>query len=125
RRLIALNHDRVINRVQSFEQARAEVYRDDRGLAVILAVVCAILLVVTALGIVGLTSYWVAQRRQQIGVRRALGATRLALVRHFQTESLIIAAAGGIAGIVLGVAANLWMVSSFATARLPLVYLLA
>ncbi len=125
RRLVALNHDRVIGRVQSFPQARTEVYRDDRGLAVILAVVCAVLLAVTAFGIVGLTSYWVAQRRRQIGIRRALGATRLAIVRHFQTENLIIAAAGGIAGIALGVGANLWMVSSFATARLPLIYLLA
>jgi len=125
RRLVALNHDRVIDRVQSFPQARTEVYRDDRGLAVILAVVCAVLLVVTAFGIVGLTSYWVAQRRQQIGIRRALGATRATIVRHFQAENLIIAAAGGIAGIALGVSANLWMVSSFATARLPLIYLLA
>ncbi|HEX4023915.1 MAG TPA: FtsX-like permease family protein [Steroidobacteraceae bacterium] len=125
RRLVALNHARVINRVQSFPQARAEVYRDDRGLAVILAVVCAVLLAVTAFGIVGLTSYWVAQRRRQIGIRRALGATRVAIVRHFQTENLVIAAAGGIAGVALGVSANLWMVSSFATARLPLNYLLA
>jgi putative ABC transport system permease protein len=124
RRLVALNHDRVIDRVQSFRQARTAVYRNDRGLAVILAVVCAVLLAVTAFGIVGLTSYWVAQRRQQIGIRRALGATRVAIVRHFQTENLIIAAAGGIAGIALGVGANLWMVSSFATARLPLIYLL-
>src|SRR6185437_3328952 len=125
RRLSALNHDRVINRVQSFEQSRAEVYRDDRGLAVILAVVCAVLLIVTAFGIVGLTSYWVAQRRQQIGIRRALGATRLAIVRHFQAENLIIVSTGAIAGIALGVGANLWMVSTFATARLPLIYLLA
>jgi putative ABC transport system permease protein len=125
RQLVALNHDRVIDRVQSFLQARAEVYRDDRGLAVILAAVCAVLLVVTAFGIVGLTSYWVAQRRRQIGIRRALGATRAAILRHFQAENLIIVAAGGIAGIALGVGANLWMVSSFASARLPLIYLLA
>ncbi|HTT05935.1 MAG TPA: FtsX-like permease family protein [Steroidobacteraceae bacterium] len=124
RRLVALNHDRVIDRVQSFRQARQEVYRDDRGLAVILVIVCAVLLVVTAFGIVGLTSYWVAQRRRQIGIRRALGATRVQIVRHFQIENLVIAGAGGIAGIALGVGANLWMVSSFATARLPTSYLL-
>lgn len=123
-RLFALNHDRLIPQVRSFSQARRDTYRDDRGLAVILVVVCAVLLAVTAFGIVGLTSYWVAQRRHQIGVRRALGATRPAILRHFQTENLLIAAAGGIVGIALGVGANLWMVESFAMERLPLIYLL-
>jgi putative ABC transport system permease protein len=124
-RLYALDHERVIDRVQSFRQARLEVYRDDRGLAVILAVVGGVLLAVTAFGIIGLTSYWVAQRRRQIGIRRALGATRPAIMRYFQAENLMIAAAGGAAGVVLGAAANLWMVASFAMARLPLIYLLA
>lgn len=124
-RLFALNRDRLIPQVRSFSQARREVYRDDRGFAAILAVVCAVLLAVTAFGIVGLTSYWVAQRRRQIGVRRALGATRPAILRYFQTETLVISAAGGIVGLALGIAANVWMVQSFAMARLPVTYLIA
>jgi putative ABC transport system permease protein len=124
-RLYSLNHDRLIGKVESLSQARAEVYRNNRGLVVILVVVCAMLLAVTAFGIVGLTSYWVAQRRHQIGVRRALGATRPAILRHFQTENLLIAGVGGVVGIALGVAANLWMVESFAMARLPVIDLLA
>ncbi len=124
-RLYSLNHDRLIDPVRSLLQARSEIYRDDRGFAVILSVVCGVLLGVTAFGIVGLTSYWVAQRRHQIGVRRALGATRPAILRHFQSENLVITAAGGIVGLALGVAANLWMVESFAMARLPLAYLIA
>ncbi len=123
-RLFALNPDRLIPQVRSFSQARREVYRDDRGFAVILVVVCAVLVAVMGFGIVGLTSYWVAQRRQQIGVRRALGATRPAILRYFQTETLAIGAAGGIVGLALGIAANLWMVESFAMARLPVIYLL-
>jgi ABC-type antimicrobial peptide transport system permease subunit len=43
-------------------------------------------LIITAFGIVGLTSYWVSQRRRQIGIRRALGATRQAILRYFQTR---------------------------------------
>ena len=73
---------------------RKEIYKDDKGLVVILGVVCAALLAVTAFGIVGLTSYWVAQRRRQIGIRRALGATRNAIIQYFQTENLLIAGAG-------------------------------
>jgi putative ABC transport system permease protein len=74
--------------------------------------------VVTAFGIVGLTSYRVAQRRQQIGIRRALGATRSAILRHFQAENLLIAAAGALCGIVFAVVLNLWMVRSFEMVRL-------
>jgi putative ABC transport system permease protein len=85
-------------------------------------IVCAILLVITAFGIVGLTSYWVAQRRRQIGIRRALGATRGAILRHFQSENLLIAGAGVVLGVLLAIVANLWVVRSVALTRLPLVY---
>jgi putative ABC transport system permease protein len=99
------------------------VYRNDRGLALILSAVCLALLAVLAFGLVGLTSYWVSQRRRQIGIRRALGATRAAIVRYFQLENLIIAAMGGIAGALLGLAANLWMVESLQMTRMPVIYL--
>jgi putative ABC transport system permease protein len=120
--LMAVNRGRVLETIRSWTEARADVYRDDRGLAVILGVVCVALLAVTAFGIVGLTSYWVAQRRRQIGIRRALGATRKAIIRYFQTENLLIAAAGAAAGVALAVALNLWMVNSFEMERLNTVY---
>jgi putative ABC transport system permease protein len=122
--LVDVNRARVLDRVQSFTQARAEVYRDDRGLVVILGVVCAALLAVTAFGIVGLTSYWVAQRRRQIGIRRALGANRTAIIRYFQTENFLIAAAGAAMGVAMAVALNLWMVGSFEMQRLNTGYAL-
>jgi putative ABC transport system permease protein len=88
-----------------------------------LTVVCAVLLAVTAFGIVGLTSYWVSQRRRQIGIRRTLGATRIAILQYFQTENLVITVAGVLVGLALAMAGNLWMIESFSTARLPLFYL--
>jgi len=121
-KLYELQHARVLDKVQSFGEARTEAYRDDRGLALILAVVSAVLLAVTSFGIVGLTSYWVAQRRRQIGIRRALGATRGAVVRYFQTENLIIAALGAAVGVALAIALNLWMVSNYELERLHAVY---
>jgi len=124
-KLIDINRARVIDKVQSLTEARAEAYRDDRGLAVILAVVCGALVLVTAFGIVGLTSYWVAQRRRQIGIRRALGATRTSIVRYFQTENFLIATVGAVAGAALAVALNMWMVSSFEMQRMHLSYALA
>jgi putative ABC transport system permease protein len=117
-KLFEIRGARVLDKVESLTEARHEVYRDDRGLALILAVVCVVLLAITAFGIVGLTSYWVAQRRRQIGIRRALGATRGAIVRYFQTENLMIAVTGAVVGIALAISLNLWMVSSFEQQRL-------
>jgi putative ABC transport system permease protein len=118
KKLIDVNRARVLEKAQTQTEARSEAYQDDRGLAIILGTVCAALLAVTAFGIVGLTSYWVAQRRRQIGIRRALGATRQAIVRYFQTENLLIAAVGSTLGVALAVSLNLWMVSTFSMERL-------
>ena len=118
KQLYKLSRERVLEKAVPMQDARVKAYKDDRGLAIILIVVCAALLAVTAFGIVGLTSYWVAQRRRQIGIRRALGATRNAIIRYFQTENFMIAISGAVVGVALAVSLNLWMVSSFSMSRL-------
>ncbi len=123
--LYKISRQRTIVGMQSLADARLDFYRGARGEALLMSVICTILLGVTAFGIVGLTSYWVSQRMRQIGIRRALGATAGSIVRYFQTENLLIASAGSILGIVLGLAANLWMLRSVALPRLPPVYLIA
>jgi putative ABC transport system permease protein len=115
--LFRLDQDRIL-KTRSMVQVRMDAYRGDHGLIVLLSAICAGLLMVNAFGILGLTSYWVAQRRQQVGIRRALGATRHAIVSYFQTENLMIASAGSIAGIVFSLVMNLWMVSSFEMVRM-------
>jgi putative ABC transport system permease protein len=118
KKLFEISRARIIGKTRPMTALRTEIYKDDKGLVVILGVVCAALLAVTAFGIVGLTSYWVAQRRRQIGIRRALGATRNAIIQYFQTENLLIAGAGAAIGVALAVSLNLWMVSAFAMERL-------
>jgi putative ABC transport system permease protein len=115
--LFSIDDDRIL-KSKSMQQVRTDAYRGDHGFIVLLGAICTALLVVTAFGIIGLTSYWVAQRRQQIGIRRALGATRQAIVSYFQTENFMIAAAGAAIGIALAVALNLWMVRSFEMVRI-------
>ncbi|HEY2679077.1 MAG TPA: FtsX-like permease family protein [Steroidobacteraceae bacterium] len=122
KKLFEVNRGRVLQKTRSLTEARQKAYQDDIGLAIILGVVCAALVAVTAFGIVGLTSYWVAQRRRQIGIRRALGATKNAIVRYFQTENFLIAAAGAAVGIALAVSLNLWMVNAFEMQRLHVGY---
>ncbi len=122
--LARVSRQRVIYEEFSLVEERHAAYSGDSTVALLLTVVCLILLAVTAFGIFGLTNYWVSQRRRQIGIRRALGATRLAIMQHFQTENLLITAVGIVAGIALAVAGNLWIVERFAMGRLPLNYLL-
>ena len=122
RQLLTLSRARVLDKIRTMTESRRLVYRDDRGLAVILGVVSATLLVVTAFGIIGITSFWVAQRRRQIGIRRAMGATRTAILRYFQTENLMIASAGAVLGIALAMTLNFWMAGKFEMARLEVGY---
>ena len=112
-----IDADRIVS-TKTLSQARIDAYRGDHGMVILLSSVCAALLVITAFGIVGLTSYWVSQRRRQIGIRRALGATRQAILRYFQTENLLIAAAGSFLGVVGAIGLNLWMVRSFEAVRM-------
>lgn len=114
-----LDHARVIHYVRTFPEVRARAYRGARGFAAVLAAVCAIMLVVTGFGIVGLTSSWVARRRREIGIRRALGATRRAILHQFQLENLSIAVAASAVGVGFALALNVWMMSRFEMQRMP------
>lgn len=110
--------------VRTFADIRAKAYRADRGMAILMGVVCLILLCITAAGIVGLTSFWVGQRRKQIGVRRALGARKLDILHYFQIENLMIAGAGVVIGIVLAIGLNLMLMSYYEMTRIPVWYVL-
>jgi putative ABC transport system permease protein len=110
--------------VRSFADIRADAYRADIGMAMLMGIVCLILLAVTAAGIVGLTSFWVGQRHRQIGVRRALGARKIDILYYFQLENLLIAGVGAVAGIVLAIGLNRVLMLNFQMDSMPVVYVL-
>ncbi|WP_379653960.1 ABC transporter permease [Pseudoxanthomonas sp. UC19_8] len=116
---------RLVSReeARTVEQARQAYYNNDRTMAWLLVSVCVVLLLVTAGGIVGLTSFWVQQRTRQIGVRRALGATRGQILRYFQTENLLLVSAGIVLGMLMAYAINQLLMSRYELPRLPLSYL--
>jgi putative ABC transport system permease protein len=108
--------------LRTFGAVRRRAYESDRGMAIMMSIVCVVLLAITAAGIVGLTSFWVGQRRKQIGVRRALGATKNDILSYFLTENLLIGVAGVVVGAALAVGMNMWMMAQFEMARLSVVY---
>lgn len=114
---------RIILDRQTFGEIRQKFFRADRAMAYLLVGVSIALLIITALGVVGLASFWVQQRTRQIGVRRALGATRGDILRYFQLENFILASVGILLGMALAYGINLWLMHKYQVARLPAQFL--
>lgn len=117
--------DRIVleEPTKTMAELRAEFHQQGRSMVWLLGAVIVALLVVTALGIVGLASFWVQQRTRQIGVRRALGATRGQILRYFQTENFLIASAGIVLGMLLAFGINQLLMEKYDLDRLPWYYL--
>jgi putative ABC transport system permease protein len=111
--------NRIIFEQKTFTEVRADYFKQDRSMAYLLVGVSLALLIITALGVVGLASFWVQQRTRQIGIRRALGASRGDILRYFQIENFILATAGIIVGMGLAYGINLWLMHKYQVARLP------
>jgi len=114
---------RLVRAQQRYEALRDRFFKQDMNMAILLGAVCAALLVVTALGIVGLASFWVQQRTRMIGTRRALGATRGQIMRYFQTENLLLTGIGIVLGVGGAYAINQLLMTHYELARLPMAYL--
>ncbi|GAB2561437.1 ABC transporter permease [Dyella jejuensis] len=123
--LAALKHldpNRIVLEQRTYDELRHGYFQDDRAMAGMLVGVIAALLIVTALGIVGLSSFWVAQRRRMIGVRRALGATRADILHYFQTENFLLATIGIALGMVAAYGINQFLMLHYELPRLPAIY---
>ncbi len=118
-----VNRSRIIMDQGTFSDVIDEYYQQDKAMAWLLGAVCLALMVVTALGIVGLASFWVQQRTKQIGVRRALGATRGQILRYFQTENFLLATIGIVLGMLGAFGLNQLLMTHYELPRLPAVYL--
>ncbi|WIG57086.1 MAG: ABC transporter, permease protein [Rhodanobacteraceae bacterium] len=113
---------RVITHTRTYDQIRGDYFKDDHAMAGMLVSVIVAVLLITGLGIVGLASFWVAQRRRTIGVRRALGATRADILHYFQTENFLLATIGIMLGMVLAYGINLLLMLHYELPRMPWMY---
>ncbi|GAB4323012.1 MAG: ABC transporter permease [Leptolyngbyaceae cyanobacterium] len=73
------------------------------GLTIMLAAIAAISLVVGGIGIMNIMLVSVTERTQEIGLRKAIGASQEDILVQFMIEAVILAAAGGLLGTAIGV----------------------
>ena len=112
------NKDRIVRSMRTMDETRERSYRGDSSMIKILTFTVVLLIVITSLGIVGLASFSVNRRTKQIGTRRALGASKLAILRYFMTENFIISLIGVSIGAALTIGLNIIMVEAFSLTRI-------
>lgn len=111
--LIKRNNQRVITWINSMQELKDSSYAGDNAMTKILWTVSVLLIVITALGIVGIVSFNVNQRTKQIGTRRALGAQKSDIQRYFITENILLTSIGLAIGCIICVGLNMLLVEKY------------
>jgi putative ABC transport system permease protein len=82
----------------------AEQRRTQRVFEMVMVAIASISLLVGGIGIMNIMLASVMERTREIGIRRAIGAKRRDVIRQFLIETTIISLAGGVLGVIVGVA---------------------
>ncbi len=89
----------TVDNIATMEQLVWNSLSRPRLYAVLLGIFAGVAVTLTAIGIYGVMAYSVAQRRREIGIRMALGARRVDVIRLVLGQSLLLTAAGIALGI--------------------------
>ncbi|MDK2595476.1 ABC transporter permease [Pseudoalteromonas obscura] len=104
--LLDLDRGRVVMNIKGLDTSKADTYAGDTLMIRMLIAIVVFLVIITALGIFGLTHFNISKRTKQIGTRRALGARKSTIFKYFLLENLLVTALGvvigGVGALVLG-----------------------
>ena len=86
-----------------------QAQKTQRTFNIVLGAIAGVSLLVGGIGIMNIMLATVTERIREIGIRRAVGATRENIIVQFLTEAVILTFSGGLIGIVLGIGAVLFI----------------
>jgi putative ABC transport system permease protein len=115
--LLAVAPDRILD-MSTVPETKDTYFANGRLVVKGMTAVIVLVVFVTGIGILGLTSLSVTERRRQIGTRRALGATRGDILMHFLLENWVVTSAGLALGVVLAYMLNFLLVSHVSDAKM-------
>src|ERR1051325_8289016 len=116
--LVKVNANRVF-RVFTVPDIKQRYFSGNMLVIRAMGAVIVVLVFITALGILGITSLAVSERTKQIGTRRALGATKGDILKHFLAENWIVTTIGLVLGIIATYALNFFLVSQLTDTKMP------
>ena len=116
---------RVISRIRGLDDDKESYMAEDTLMMRMLIVLITILVLVTALGIFGLTLFNISKRTKQIGTRRTLGARKSAIISYFLVENAMICIVGLVIGVIAAVYLGQLLMQHFSIAQLDISYVLA
>ena len=95
-----VNKDQALSDIKTLEQIKTESLASNRLNSIMLGGFAAVALLLSAIGIYGVISYSVVQRTHEIGIRAALGASRVDVVKMILKVGAVMAAAGLVLGFI-------------------------
>ena len=120
RRVIQSRHrPESVYRVENLTQLLQVAAKIANALTVVLLGVSLITLIVSGVGIMNIMLANVRTRIREIGIRKAIGATKREIGLQFLTEAILISLAGGVVGTILGLAVP-FSVRFFTEYRIPI-----
>ncbi|HKE88093.1 MAG TPA: ABC transporter permease [Vicinamibacterales bacterium] len=97
---------RAVYDIAPLEQHIGRAYVETRLRTVLLVLFAVTALSLACLGVYGTLSYVVGLKRREVGLRLALGAARVTVLRHFLTQGLVVVGVSSVSGLVLAAAFN-------------------